>query len=142
MQWSCEQLDLSINIKKSEVNWLQLLGTRYSLQNLKRFPALVKRPFRPRIRTLQQKKTRSTLSISGCTLSLHIWHCLECVGHLSSPQWGGGRLFGASTGFFFYENSHNSKRKVKNRSPRATNWPLTKIGVIGQKLDFEILAKN
>ena len=31
MQWCCEQLDLSINIKKSEVNWLQLLGTRYSL---------------------------------------------------------------------------------------------------------------
>ena len=36
------------------------------------------------------------------------------------PQWGGGRLFDTSAGFFFVENDCNTKlkRKVKKSIPR------------------------
>ena len=62
-----------------------------------------------------------------------------------TPQWGGGRLFEPSTGFF-YENCCNGKSKNWSQggkltvTPRATKGSLTKIGVVWQKSDF--LAKN
>ena len=50
----------------------------------------------------------------------------------------GGRLVGASAVFFFTKTAVTPKRKVENRSeyakstvsPRATNGPLTKCGVL------------
>ena len=54
---------------------------------------------------------------------------------------GEGRLFGASANFF-YKIGRNSEMKNWSQcakwsaSPRATNGPLTKFGVPGQKTDF------
>ena len=81
------------------------------------------------------------------------WHCQfsspraesarVVTGRRNSHRWEGGRLFEPSAGFF-YGNSCNSgseSRKIAPRvektvSTRATNGPLTKIGVVWQKSDF------
>ena len=37
------------------------------------------------------------------------------------PAREGGRLFGTSTGFFFYENGHNSVTKSQKLAPKGGN---------------------
>ena len=60
-----------------------------------------------------------------------------------APEWGGGRLFGASAGLFA-KTTQLGNKKSKNRyegakwtvSLRATIGLLTKTGVVMQKTDF------
>jgi len=53
-----------------------------------------------------------------------------------SPQWGGGRNFGAPAVLFFAKTAENEKSKNQSKGgkstvlPMATNGPLTKTGFL------------